>query len=381
MSFTSVQIVSPPTATRLGGVKEGTGIDIASDGTISVTGGGGGGTVTAITAGIGIGAPAASNTITTTGTLNLLPPTGSNIGGVRQGTGVTIAVDGTVNLAPPTGDNIGGVKAGTNITIAADGTISAAGGGGGSGTVTSITAGTGLGAPATGNSITASGTINLLPPAGSDIGGVKAGTNITIATDGTISATGGGTGTVTSITAGTGLGAPNTGNSITATGTINLLPPTGGNIGGVRAGTNITIAADGTISATGGGGGSPARSTASVTTGTLTQNSAEDVTITGFKTYSLLSMQVSAAAWVVLYCDTASRTADASRTQTTDPLPGSGVIAEVITNAAGTVLMSPGIVGWNNDGTPTTNIYAKVTNLATTAQAVTVTLNLLKMED
>lgn len=46
--------------------------------------------------------------------------------------GVGIAVTaGTVSLKAPTGGDIGGVKAGTNITIAPDGTISAAGGGGG----------------------------------------------------------------------------------------------------------------------------------------------------------------------------------------------------------------------------------------------------------
>ena len=37
---------------------------------------------------------------------------------------------------------------------------------------------------------------------------------------------------------------------------LNLQPPTGGDIGGVKAGQNITIAPDGTISATGGGSGS-----------------------------------------------------------------------------------------------------------------------------
>jgi hypothetical protein len=56
------------------------------------------------------------------------------------------------------------------------------------GTVTQITAGVGLGAPATGNAITSSGTIKLLPPTtdGSTIGGVKKGANIVIASDGEI---------------------------------------------------------------------------------------------------------------------------------------------------------------------------------------------------
>jgi hypothetical protein len=72
-----------------------------------------------------------------------------------------------------------------------------------------------------------------------------------LTTNGTDVSWGAGPGSgVTSITAGTGL----SGGTITSTGTIALLPPTGGAIGGVKAGTNITIAADGTISASGGGG-------------------------------------------------------------------------------------------------------------------------------
>jgi hypothetical protein len=76
---------------------------------------------------------------------------------------------------------------------------------------------------------------------------VKAGSGVTILPDGTLEAFSG----VTSVTAGTGLG----GGTITTSGTIFLRPPTGGQIGGVKAGNNITIASDGTISATGGGGG------------------------------------------------------------------------------------------------------------------------------
>lgn len=52
---------------------------------------------------------------------------------------------------------------------------------------------------------------------------------------------------VTKIIAGIGLGAPNTGASIVTEGTINLLAPTIGSIGGVKAGDNVNIAADGTL--------------------------------------------------------------------------------------------------------------------------------------
>jgi hypothetical protein len=111
----------------------------------------------------------------------------------------------------------------------------------GVGSVTRVNSGTGL----TGGPITVSGTLSLKPATGNEIGGVKPGAGVTILPDGTLEAFSG----VTQITAGSGLG----GGTITTTGTIFLRPPTDGNIGGVKAGNNITIAPDGTISAAGQG--------------------------------------------------------------------------------------------------------------------------------
>jgi hypothetical protein len=84
------------------------------------------GTVTDITAGLGLGAPAAGNTITSSGTINLLPPTPTVIGGVRAGTGVATSAQGVLNLQAATTANLGGVKQGAGLSISADGTISLA---------------------------------------------------------------------------------------------------------------------------------------------------------------------------------------------------------------------------------------------------------------
>jgi hypothetical protein len=153
--------------------------------------------------------------------------------------GGPIVVSGTISLAPPTAGQIGGVKAGANISIDPDGTINATGG---VGTVVEIETGEGL----TGGPITSSGTISLVPPSGSNIGGVKAGTNITIAGDGTISSTASGTGTVTQVNTGVGL----QGGPITVTGTLSLKAAGASvaNLGGVYQGDNITIESDGRIS-------------------------------------------------------------------------------------------------------------------------------------
>lgn len=87
------------------------------------------------------------------------------------------------------------------------------------GTVTSVQAGTGLGAPTTGDEITSEGTINLLPANPTTIGGVK----------------------------------PGEGLSVDGTGIMGLRPPSSLQIGGVKAGNGVTIAADGTISLKPGG--------------------------------------------------------------------------------------------------------------------------------
>lgn len=136
--------------------------------------------------------------------------------------------------------------------------------------------------------------------------------------------------------------------------------------------------------------GLPSRTTASAqTTGTLTAaatagaaGGSANLTITAAKSYSLFKIVTSSPAWVTIYCDSASRTNDSTRNIGSDPAPGSGIIAEVITTTGGlTQIITPGTIGWNNDATPSTNVYIKVTNTDTTAQQITVTLTYLKLED
>jgi len=153
----------------------------------------------------------------------------------------------------------------------------------------------------------------------------------------------------------------------------------------IAAGTNVTVTRTDantiTIASSGGGGSMAARGDVAGTTASLADAATGNVAITGFKSYALLKMVVDQPAWVRIYTDTASRSADASRAEGVDPTPGSGVIAEVITtSAAQTVLISPGTIGFNNEGTPTTSIPIAVTNKSGTTRTITVTLTVLQLE-
>ena len=138
----------------------------------------------------------------------------------------------------------------------------------------------------------------------------------------------------------------------------------------------------GTISILSQGSSYDSRQSFSQATSSIADGAVDNMQITAFKTFALLKVQTSAAAWVTLYKDSSSRSADSGRNETTDPLPGSGVLAEVITTGAQTVAITPGVFGWNDDGpgTPGAITYAKVVNKSGSTQAITVTITAVKLE-
>ncbi len=135
-----------------------------------------------------------------------------------------------------------------------------------------------------------------------------------------------------------------------------------------------------TTAYTGGGSGGFFRNSVGQTTASIANGATDNITIVGYKSYVLMSITVDNAAWVRIYTDATSRTADSGRLEGTDPLPGSGVIAEVITTGLETILISPGALGFNNEFPVTTNIPVAVTNKSGVTQTITVTLQLLQLE-
>ena len=150
------------------------------------------------------------------------------------------------------------------------------------------------------------------------------------------------------------------------------------------AGTNEVLSWDGAdyawVAQSGGGSGLQSRSTATGTTSSLADAAEADLDITGFKSYALLTITTDRAARVRLYVSAATRTADASRAEGVDPTSDAGLIAEVITTGADTVIISPGAYGFNLESSPTTTIPCRVTNKSGGASTVQVDLNILQLE-
>lgn len=122
------------------------------------------------------------------------------------------------------------------------------------------------------------------------------------------------------------------------------------------------------------------RQTFTTSTGVIANDANVNIAIDGFSTYILSKVVTSAAAWVRIYTDTTTRANDSSRTEDTDPLPGSGIIAEVITNSGSlTQLITPAVVGFNSTSTDT-SIYIAVKNKSGSSQNIDVSLTILQLE-
>jgi len=177
--------------------------------------------------------------------------------------------------------------------------------------------------------------------------------------------------------------------TVTASGVLSATPgayvlpaATSTTLGGIKIGAGLDIDVNGVVNVTvsGVGGGLVTRQELSGTTSSLANNATAELNIVGYKSYTLLKIQASEASWVKVYTDATSRTNDSTRSQGQDPAAGSGVITEVITTGAQTVLITPGVIGFNNDSTPNTNIYLSVTNRSGSATPITVTLTAIRLE-
>ena len=188
------------------------------------------------------------------------------------------------------------------------------------------------------------------------LGGVKQGANCTIQADGTLDIV---QGSYTLPIAGEGIN---------------------GTLGGVKVdGSTITINSSGVISSSG-GSTVPSIDDAQATSAVIADGARGDLEIAGHKGYVLYKIQADVESWVRIYCDNVSRQNDINRSEGNDPTPGSGVIAEVRTyGTGGSQLITPGVMGFNNDNPRADTIYLSINNRSGADSAITITLTLLKI--
>ena len=110
----------------------------------------------------------------------------------------------------------------------------------------------------------------------------------------------------------------------------------------------------------------------------LANGAVGNTSINTANTFALLKIETSHAAWVTLYSSTTARTNDSARARTTDPTPGSGVLAEVITTGAQSQWITPAVLGFSETQNNTT--YIKIVNDSGSTVNLQVTLTFVKLE-
>lgn len=133
--------------------------------------------------------------------------------------------------------------------------------------------------------------------------------------------------------------------------------------------------------ATAAGGGLQSRATVTYTTASLATNATETGTVTMAIGYRLLHIATDKAARVQIYSTTAARTADASRPIGTDPTGNHGLMLEYVTTASVLAAdLSPFVDAASMEGTPSTSIPIRVTNLSVSTGTVATTLTWIRTE-
>lgn len=160
-----------------------------------------------------------------------------------------------------------------------------------------------------------------------------------------------------------------------------LSPNSSVNTTGIITAAKFVGDGSGLTNVSGGGGGASSRTVVSGITTEIPVNGIGNTEIAGFKTYGIMKVGLSTAAWIRLYTDSVSRDNDINRPISNDPTAGSGLVAEIATAGLSTVKITPFVVGFNDDDPVTNTIYISIKNLSGIATNVSFDLTILKLEE
>ena len=219
--------------------------------------------------------------------------------------------------------------------------------------------------------------------------GVGTASTINFGANLSVSAVSAGVCTVTATGGGGGTGAGITGITIRDEG--NLLGAGVSHFDFVGAGITVTASGVGaTVTVT---NTNPSRTIVSGGSTAIDFGATANFEIDAFKSYSMMRVGILTGnhgafggeheCWLRIYTDSTSRANDAQRPQGVDPIPNSGVLAEVIGGIGVTVAnFAPFVMGGNMDDPATGTMYCAVTNNNNgITTAINVEITLLQLED
>lgn len=124
-----------------------------------------------------------------------------------------------------------------------------------------------------------------------------------------------------------------------------------------------------------------ARETRVLSTSSLAADASENLDVAIYKAAEIYVLSTNRPAWVRAYATSTYRTDDAARLITEDPEGDHGLLLEMVTASDElSFTLSPVTTVFNANGTPTTTIYFRVTNLDTVTGIVTTTLTCRQVE-
>lgn len=122
------------------------------------------------------------------------------------------------------------------------------------------------------------------------------------------------------------------------------------------------------------------RTTVSFATNSLAAGASQNMNVAAFKTFTLMKIESTQAAWVRLYSDPEARTADETRSIETDATAGSGLLAEFVLTANVSQRVTPFVICGNLEEVPTSNVYVRVTNLSGITTAINTDITVMGLE-